>query len=190
MGNNNPANKVPTKVILSVVSYGVAVSGYLGTKFGTWNWFSFHPALMMLSFFSLTGAAALIKKRGGYTNTKLHGYLMALATVAAGFAFYVIYSNKIMLQKDHFTSWHSWWGLTALLAYLLLFVVGLFGLHPDFGAAKTNKLIRASHKYAARLATVIAWISMILAFNKLDDDPTHQLAFATPLVASAFIVLV
>lgn len=46
----------------------------------------------------------MIKKLGGYTNTKLHGILASLGTMMAAGGFYVIYTQKIMLGKEHFTS--------------------------------------------------------------------------------------
>jgi hypothetical protein len=36
-----------------------------------WRAFSWHPFLMTCSFVGMFGAAAVTKKRGGYTNTKV-----------------------------------------------------------------------------------------------------------------------
>ena len=47
---------------------------------------------MIISFIVLAALSALVKKIGGYDNTKLHGNLMTLALALGGFGFYVIYS--------------------------------------------------------------------------------------------------
>lgn len=69
--------------------YGVLVGIYAGAPGGSWKWFSYHPASMMVSFVSLSVSAAIIKKRGGYENTKIHGTLMAVATALAAFGWYM-----------------------------------------------------------------------------------------------------
>lgn len=56
----------------------------------------------------MMGAAALTKKRMGYTNTKLHGIIAWLGMLLSGGGFYVIYQNKEKMGKDHFTTLHSW----------------------------------------------------------------------------------
>ena len=48
-------------------------------------WFSHHPASMLVAFVALGGNAALIKKKGGYANTKTHGNVMSLAMALALF---------------------------------------------------------------------------------------------------------
>ena len=54
------------------------------------------------------GASALTKKRGGYTNTKLHGIMSWTGMMLAGGGLYVIYQNKEEMGKDHFQTIHSW----------------------------------------------------------------------------------
>ena len=49
------------------------------------SWFCHHPSSMMVAFVALAGNAALIKKKGGYENTKMHGNVMSLATAIALF---------------------------------------------------------------------------------------------------------
>jgi len=57
-----------------VVTYGVVAAVYVALIPGKWIWFSWHPLMMMISFFILSSFAAMYKKIGGYENTKLHGY--------------------------------------------------------------------------------------------------------------------
>ena len=56
----------------------------------------------------LMGSAALTKKRGGYTNTKMHGIMASTGLMLAFGGFYVIYQNKESMGKQHFTTYHSW----------------------------------------------------------------------------------
>eukprot|EP00913_Durusdinium_trenchii_P029183 g27358.t1 len=48
-------------------------------------WFWYHPAAMLLGYVVLMGNATLVKKIGGLRATKIHGYLMGAASVAAAF---------------------------------------------------------------------------------------------------------
>lgn len=170
--------------------YGILAGAYAGAPSGSWKWFSYHPSAMMVSFVSLSASAAIVKKRGGYEHTKLHGNLMGLAMVLAAFGWYVIYSNKQLLGKPHLTSWHAAIGLVALVAYAALFVVGLLGLHPDIGFKKTDRFLRWTHKWGGRLAVGVGWISAVVGFNNMHfDQPLHKLLFALPLAVSSFVVL-
>jgi hypothetical protein len=62
--------------------YGVVAAIYLYQS--NFRFFSWHPFFMVISFISLAGNAALIKKIGGYENTKIHGYMMWGAIIFAG----------------------------------------------------------------------------------------------------------
>ena len=169
--------------------YGLWLGQFLARRFGNWNWFSYHVASMIVSFVSLSTAGVMLRKRLGKQNTILHGQVMALATAVAGFGYYVIFSNKEMLEKPHLTSWHAWCGMAALVAYVSLFVIGLGGLHPDFGVLRTSRFVKISHKYFGRVGIAAGWTACILGFNKLDTDPTHQVAFLAPLALAAIFVL-
>ena len=61
-----------------------------------------------------------------------------------------------MNKRNHFTSLHGQSGGVILVLYLILAVVGFLGLHPDFGLLKTNKTVRAVHKYSGTY--IIAYI--------------------------------
>lgn len=89
-----------------LIAYGL-LAGYYYSNFYGWSWFSWHPLFMILSFVTLAGNAVLIKKVGGYENTKMHGNLMFIAVILAGFAWYVIYTNKNMQHKEHLTTYHG-----------------------------------------------------------------------------------
>jgi hypothetical protein len=65
---------------LFIVAFSMISMYYLFDKKG-YIWFSWHFISMITGFVLLPGLAFVIKKAGGYTNTKNHGYLMALATL-------------------------------------------------------------------------------------------------------------
>lgn len=71
-------NNSPLKV--AIVAFSVISMYHLFSKKG-YIWFSWHFISMITGFVLLPGLAFVIKKAGGYTNTKNHGYLMALATL-------------------------------------------------------------------------------------------------------------
>lgn len=83
---------------------------------------SYH--ILMLSYnigmVGMMGSAAITKKRGGYTNTKLHGIMTMTGMLLAGGGFYVIYQNKESMGKNHFTTLHSWGEFTWQLIQLIL----------------------------------------------------------------------
>lgn len=63
-----------------LICYGVIALGFM--HYSQYTLFSFHPFFMIVGFICFAGNAILIKKIGGYENTKFHGYLM-LATCAS-----------------------------------------------------------------------------------------------------------
>lgn len=69
---------------------------------------SLHFLFAFTGMVGMMGAAALTKKRGGYTNTKMHGIMAWVGMMMAGGGLYVIYQNKESMGKNHFTTLHSW----------------------------------------------------------------------------------
>ena len=134
----------------------------------------------------MMGSAALTKKRGGYTNTKLHGIMAWVGMMLAGGGLYVIYQNKESMGKPHFTSVHSWTGLASLGGCVLPGIAGAVFLHPDFGIDKQNKLYRKVHKYASRSLMMLAWCATLSGLKTLVGDDYQTLAlFAAPMLIAA-----
>lgn len=145
-----------------VLMYSILACLYIAALPGKYIWFSFHPIAMIISFILLASNAVLLKKIGGYENTKTHGLLFGMAIAVAAFGWYVIYSNKEMSGKMHLTSTHSQLGMVVLAGYLGLGIVGAVGLHPDFGQMKTNQSLRLAHKWSGRLMTALSWYVCVL----------------------------
>jgi len=135
----------------------------------------------------LMGTAALTKKKGGYTNTKLHGIMAWIGMMLSGGGLYVIYQNKVEMGKDHFTTLHSWAGLAVLIGCTLAGLAGGIFLHPDFGIDKQNKTIRKVHKLLSRGLLIVAWLATLSGLKTLigDEDVVSLVIFAAPLLVAA-----
>lgn len=183
--------KLQSYLVWPLLAYGALFGYYAALLPGKLVWFSWHPVVMLTSFVVLAANAALIKKIGGYENTKIHGYLMTAACIFGGFAWYVIYSNKEMSKKSHLTTLHGKLGCGVMCSYILLGIVGGVALHPDFGipSLKSNKTIRFAHKWGGRVLTAFSWMVCVLGFNTMEKDQYIQAAFALPLLIFGFFVL-
>eukprot|EP01098_Paradermamoeba_levis_P014942 TRINITY_DN7343_c0_g1_i1.p1 TRINITY_DN7343_c0_g1~~TRINITY_DN7343_c0_g1_i1.p1 ORF type:complete len:216 (-),score=30.15 TRINITY_DN7343_c0_g1_i1:4-588(-) len=90
--------------------------------------FNYHPSFMILGylFFMSQGLLTVVNFKGArsyYLN--LHLIFGLLAQLASSYAFYVIYTNKIISNRLHFQTWHSWFGL---VTFCLTTNQNLFGL--------------------------------------------------------------
>eukprot|EP01038_Epipyxis_sp_PR26KG_P013444 gene13444-18026_t len=189
---SSPEQKTATYNALKypLIAYGAISILYLhyiqGSKF---TWFSWHPIAMIISFIVLASNAALIKKIGGYENTKLHGNIMFAATAIAGFGWYVIYSNKEKFKRPHLTTIHGKLSIIVLVGYLSIGIVGAVALNPDFGLYKSNKQIRLAHKLLGRIMTAAAWVSCVLGFMTLEKEIWKQVLFGAPMVVGGLYIL-
>lgn len=154
---NPQARKTYELIKWPVIMYTILAALYVAFIRGSFNWFSWHTSSMVVAFIGLAINAAMIKKIGGYENTVNHGILMNLAVALGLFGWYVAYTMKEMKGKAHLTSTHAQLGVVVLVGYLSLGVAGLLALHPDFGLMKTNKTVRAFHKWGGRFLTGLAW---------------------------------
>jgi hypothetical protein len=97
MGQDKGSSRlaVANNLRLPIVAYGLLAAGYCYSLPGKYVWFSLHPVFMILGFSALGINAILIKKVGGYENTKLHGIINTLSLM--GFLFfrntYVSFNN-------------------------------------------------------------------------------------------------
>lgn len=173
-----------------VIAYGLFAAGYTAYLPGKIIWYSFHPFFMIIGFVPLLINAVLLKKIGGYDNTKLHGILLTVSTLCAGFAFYVIFSNKSTYNKPHFTTTHGQGGIAILIMYLALAIVGFIGLNPDWGVVRTNKQIRFIHKWLGKAVASLTWLSCIFQFIKVCPNVYAQIAFVLPLAIFGFFAVV
>jgi len=147
-----------------LIMYGIIFGFYIGyvKTHGKYLWFSWHPFFMMLSYIGLSSNAALIKKIGGYENTRTHGIYMIISILLSSFAWYVIYSNKEMFKRKHLTTIHGKLGVAIMISYFMLGIFGAIALNPDWGLFRSNKTMRLVHKVFGRLSTAAAWFCCLL----------------------------
>lgn len=95
--------------------------------------FSWHPTLLSLSFVLMVESIACIVPDGrilplAWKKNKItfHWSLQAVSAALALAGFIVIYVHKTWSGKVHFTSWHSWIAISALLTFTLEACGGIF----------------------------------------------------------------
>jgi hypothetical protein len=175
-------------LLLSYVVFSLGAGYMAGVQPSGAGWrdFSWHPFLMTCAFVGAFGAAAVTKKRGGYTNTKAHGILAWLGNFLALGGLYAIYNHKNSIGKAHFQTTHSIAGLVVLGGCFMSGMAGGVFLHPDFGMDKTNKTIRFAHMWMSRFVLIIAWFNAFIGLTQLTEDPTKLAAYGLPLLALLF----
>ena len=140
---------------------------------------------MTTGFVGMMGSSAVIKKLGGYANTKLHGVIALGGLVAALGGLVCIYHNKTLMRKSHFTSVHAISGLICFVGCVGVGAAGALLLHPDFGVAKSNRSFRKAHKFAARFFVALAWLTCVSGLSKVASSTTTLVMYTTPLILLA-----
>lgn len=154
-----------------------------------WRFFSWHPFLMVFGFIGMMGSAAIIKKKGGYSNTKTHGIISSLGLLTSFAGLYVIYENKERMGKEHITTTHALCGIITISLAVMPALAGAIFLHPDFGIDKTNQLYRKVHKWFARIVIASAWTTCVFGLMQLTSDLKILSIFAVPLAILAPMTL-
>mmetsp|Transcript_30161 Transcript_30161/g.72398 ORF Transcript_30161/g.72398 Transcript_30161/m.72398 type:complete len:146 (-) Transcript_30161:240-677(-) len=145
---------------------------------------------MICGFMGAMGIAAVTKKRGGYTNTKNHGTLSSVGLIMACIGMYIIYRNKDIHGRPHFTSNHAWMGIATMVCAFMPAMFGVVFLHPDFGQDKMNKSYRFAHKWCSRTAIIGAYVTGFLGLTKMTQDPLVLASYALPLMILAPFTLI
>jgi hypothetical protein len=187
LGSWTPGKPSSTRYAILVtilVAFSLFGGYFAGTRpTGQWRYFSLHPLLMTCGMVGFAGVGAVTKKLGGYTNTKIHGFLGVLSIFCNSAGLYVIYNNKVVNGYPHLHTAHGKIGLVVLTACLGLGAVGSLFLHPDYGVDKTNKTIRFWHKTASRAVLMLAWATAVFGLMQLvPHDPVSVAIYAVPLI--------
>mmetsp|Transcript_12685 Transcript_12685/g.12509 ORF Transcript_12685/g.12509 Transcript_12685/m.12509 type:complete len:161 (-) Transcript_12685:36-518(-) len=125
-------------------------------------------------------SAVLIKKIGGYYNTKTHGFLLFLTLTFVVGGLYVIYTNKEMHQKNHLVSWHSWIGVTAAGLLIGEACGGFLALDPDCKIRTSPSVeanIRIIHRYCGKITLILAYIACVTGWYKMSHRMVEASAF-------------
>lgn len=185
MKSYKPSSYEHIALVIIFILYGIGMGFYAGTQpIGQWRFFSWHPLLMTIGMIALPGIAAVTKKLGGYTNTKIHAIVSWLAIFSTLGGYYIIYQNKENNGARHLTSTHANVGIFVMINMIGLGLFGSIVLHPDFGIDKTNKTLRSLHKLGARIVLIIAWFTAVLGlYTLVPNDYVKLMVYAAPLVS-------
>ncbi|KAF4688723.1 hypothetical protein FOZ60_002459 [Perkinsus olseni] len=168
------------------------------------DWFYWHPFLMLIGTVPVATSAVLIKKIGGYYNTKTHGFLLFLTLTLFVGGLYVIYTNKEMHHKSHLVSWHSWIGVTAAGLLVGEACGGFFALDPDCKirtSPTVEAYIRTFHKYGGKVTLMLAYLACITGWYKRSHwmvegsafglNSLHcTIIFTIPLLVFAYVAFI
>ena len=190
--SNKPSETSYRLIVITFLAYSLFAGWYISTRpKGKWKSpFSWHPFLMTLGMTGSMGIAAVTKKLGGYTNTKIHGMLASFGFMLSLGGLYAIFQNKNLYEKPHFTSTHGKIGLAVMVSMVGPLLAGGVFLHPDFGIDKTNKLYRKVHKMFSRVLMGIAWANSIYGLYGLrSSHPLEIILYGVPLLALAPLTL-
>ena len=114
----------------------------------------------------------------------MHGILGWLGILLSLAGCYCIYRNKEINGFAHLKSNHAWCGVGVMINCIGVGMAGGIFLHPDFGMDKTNKTLRALHKWASRITLIFAWMTAILGVDQLvpSSDQFTLVMYAFPLM--------
>ena len=167
--------------------------------------------MMSVGMVAIAGSGAMVKKMGGYVNTKVskrtiilactetltyttqtHGILGWLAIFCNFGGLYAIYRNKENNGAPHLTSQHAVGGTAVMVSMFLVAIAGGVFLHPDFGIDKRNRTIRIVHKFFSRFVLFLAWVTMISGLWQLlpSSQSFSLVLFGFPLMAFVPFVLI
>ena len=173
-----------------LVGFPLAFAGYfaLTAQKGP-AFFHLHPLLMMVGYVALAGNAITMKKVVGFENTKWHGYVMFLASVAAWAGGWVIWQNKENFGKAHITTTHATIGAFTLCGSLYP-VMSWYLYNPVDGVKRTDKTYRLVHRYTGRFWTVMSFAAIFTGVLQVEKDPMKQAAILGSLgLLLPFLVL-
>ncbi|XP_075688044.1 transmembrane reductase CYB561D2 [Rhinoderma darwinii] len=137
--------------------------------------FSWHPFLMSLAFsFFMTEAmlvfspdASLLRSFSRKVRVRAHWILQLLSVLCAILGLGIIYYNKSLHGKPHFSTWHGLLGLLTVLWALIQNVGGITLLYPKLAqrwALSTRKLYHAT---SGLLLYLLGCASLFLGMSSL-----------------------
>ena len=96
-------------------------------------------------------------------QVRLHWVLMVLATVLGVCGLAVIYYNKILNDKPHFTSWHGLIGAITVCFFVTQTIGGIFVLYPAYAFGVLSKSsLRKYHIFCGCLLAIMGYMSFLL----------------------------
>jgi len=141
--------------------------------------FWFHVFCMASAVLVCVPIAVQVKKCGGYRNTLKHMILMSIAFFLFVAGFISIFVHKSRIEKPHFATLHSIFGIATLAIAVILFLIGIIGLNPLSGLGRSSGMLRMTHTIGGRIHLVIMFTTVFLGFKSLHNDETTRIVFIT-----------
>ncbi|KAI9346699.1 hypothetical protein BD770DRAFT_328091, partial [Pilaira anomala] len=109
------------------------------------------------------GIASLQRKVITNKARNIHAYLQGIGFVAMALGVSVIYYNKILNDKPHFTTPHGQLGILSFTFMLIQFILGsLLGYAPGlFGGIAKVKKIYKYHRFSGYLLLFMVWFTAL-----------------------------
>eukprot|EP01080_Neovahlkampfia_damariscottae_P001366 gene1366-11988_t len=135
------------------------------------TFFKFHPILMSISFLLLL-SEGLFQVKEMKTNIEdrnyhqiIHVVIQFVSLISSLISFYVAFKQKNYLLKNHFTSWHSWFGVLTLTLQFLVSLIGMFKFFNLFHTFYQTMKLRISHQFLGILCYFLGLITMLFGFQ-------------------------
>ncbi|XP_053325708.1 transmembrane reductase CYB561D2 [Spea bombifrons] len=137
--------------------------------------FSWHPFLMTLAFsFLMTEAilvfspdTSLFRSFSRKAKVRVHWALQLLSVLCALLGFGIIYANKVLQDKPHFSTWHGLLGGLTVLWALVQSLGGVSLLYPKLLQRWTLATRKLYHATAGLLGYQLGCASLLLGMCSL-----------------------
>ena len=125
------------------------------------------------------------------TRVTAHWLILGLAAVAHSIGYAVIYYNKEINDKPHYTSWHGLMGLVTSVLFWIQLCVGVFAKYPKLlESFMSVKRVRTNHALFGTLIFTTGMATMILAlWSNWFATNASPLAFYGALVLNVALML-
>ncbi|XP_075040245.1 transmembrane reductase CYB561D2 [Mixophyes fleayi] len=137
--------------------------------------FSWHPFLMCLAFsFFMTEAilvfspdSSLLRSFSRKARVRAHWLLQLLSVLCALLGVGIIYYNKVLQGKPHFSTWHGLVGLLTVVWALIQNVGGITLLYPKLVQRWTLATRKLYHATSGLLGYLLGCVSLLLGMCSL-----------------------
>ena len=170
----------PIQAIIFVITLVLCYSFYSPA------WFSYHPIFMILGYLGFMSNAIFFERWGA--NHWTHMNLQLISVACSDFAYYVIYTNKNMANKNHNTSWHSWIGLFCIILQNIQSFGSMYTLWPNKSRKNIKPMDITLHKWGGRFMFISVLITMHLGFYKMRSTKMMQVILFDIFLASVAII--
>ncbi|XP_055331624.1 uncharacterized protein LOC129583717 [Paramacrobiotus metropolitanus] len=185
--------------ILALVFIGLWISADNGVQ---WEnpaeprlMFNYHPLFMILGFLFISGMTNLIYRMfpdGNVTALKItHSLLQLTAFILMCCGVYAVGWSKDYGHTPHvprhFTSVHSWCGLTVLIIMALQWVCGFFGLLVPGCRGERRHQYRTTHIFTGNLIFLLGSATVLIGIDSLSKADSTLNTLALTVIAYAIL---